>query len=114
MKVLLGAAAQHCAHVPVFLGHERLDLAFPLDDQPERNGLYAPRAESERQLRPDQRRYVVTDDAIEHTPAALSVVQIRVQVARRIDAALNALLRDLLELDSPDLELRPRQLLGDV
>src|SRR5450432_2435538 len=114
MEILLGLAAQSRADIPILFGHERLDLALLLDDQPQGDGLHAARAQPEGELRPNERRYVVTNDAIEHAPATLGVVQIRVQVARRIDAALHALLRDLLELDAADLELGPRQLLGDV
>ena len=80
----------------------------------ERDRLHAPRRQAERELRPDERRDVVADDAIEHAASALRVVEVLVERARMIDAVLDALLRDLVELDALDLELRALDLLGEM
>ena len=70
------------AAVPVLLGDERLDLALAVDDEPERDALHATGGEPERELRPDERRHVVADDAVEHAPRALRVVEVLVELAR--------------------------------
>ena len=111
---LLRRAAQPDADVPVLFRYERLDLALPLDDEAERNGLDAAGAQTERKLVPDEGRHVVTDDAIEHPAGALGIVKVLVELARLLDAVLDALLRDLVELDAMHLELFSPELLGEV
>ena len=96
------------------VGLERFDFALAIDDQPQRDGLHAAGREAERELRPHEGRDVVADDAIEDAAGALRVVEVGVELARVGDAVIDALLRDLVELDAGDLALGALDLVRDV
>src|SRR5262249_27116978 len=86
------------ADVPVLFRNERFDLALAIDDEPKGDRLHATGGEAERELRPDEGRDVVADDAIEDAARALRVVEVVVELARVRDAVLDTLLGDLVEL----------------
>jgi len=113
-----GSAAVGCSEggpaVPVLDRDERLDLALAVDDEAQGHALHASGAEAECELAPDQGRDVVTDDAVEHPPAPLCVVEVLVERARVGDAVLHPLLGDLVELDPLGRLLGRLELLVDV
>ena len=110
----VGLGSQTRGDVPVLFGDEGVDLALAVDEEAERHRLHAAGGEAEGELGPDQRRDVVAHDAVEHAASALGVVEVLVELARVLDAVVDALLRDLVELDALDLEARALDLLLDV
>jgi hypothetical protein len=109
-----GLGPQADGDVPVLFGDEGVDLALAVDEEAEGHRLDAAGGEAEGELGPDQRRDVVADDAIEDAASALGVVEVVVELARVLDAVVDALLRDLVELHALDLEARALDLLLDV
>ena len=89
-------------------------LAFSVDDEAKGDALYPPCAQAEGELAPDQGGDVVSHDSVEHPSTALRVVQVLVELARVADPVLDALLRDLVELDALGRLLGRFELLGDV
>ena len=85
---------------PVFLGLERLDLPFPLDDEAQRDRLHAPRRETVADLIVQKRRELVAHEAVEHAARLLRVDEVVIDRARRFQSMTDRLGRDLVELDA--------------
>ncbi len=82
---------------PVFLGHERADLVFAVDDQTGRDALHTACGQAALDLAPQERRELIAYDTVEDTARLLRVDQIDVDVARTCDARADSLLGDLVE-----------------
>ena len=67
---------------PIFLGLERLDFAFPFNDQPERYRLDAASGFCAGQLAPENRRQRKANQIVESPASAIGVDQIFVERAR--------------------------------
>ena len=83
--------------LPVLLRDEGADLPLALDDQSHRDRLHAPRREPARDLRPQQRRDHVADDAVEEAPRLLRVDAGDVELTGRFEGLPDRLLGDLVE-----------------
>jgi hypothetical protein len=82
---------------PVFLLLERADLAFPLHDQPDRDGLHASGGKAAAHLVPQERRNLEPYQPIENAAGLLRVHQVAVNVARLLERVLYRLLRNFVE-----------------
>ena len=82
---------------PVFLRLERLDLTLPITDQTHGHGLYASGGQPLSHLAPEERRELVADDAVEHTPRLLRVHLLHADRTRVPHRLLNRRLRNLME-----------------
>ena len=82
---------------PVFLGHERADLVFAVDDQTGRDALHTACGQTALDLAPQERRELIAYDTVEDTARLLRVDQIDVDVARTCDARADSLLGDLVK-----------------
>ena len=88
---------------PVLNRFECRDLALAFDDQSHSNSLHAARGESPANLVPQQRRYLIADEAVEHTACLLRIYEILVDVAGVLERVLHGLLRDLIKGDAANL-----------
>ena len=70
---------------PVFLGDEAFNLFFALADEAERDGLHASGRKAVLHLLPEQRRKIVADQPVEHSPRLLRVDLRVVDVHRILD-----------------------------
>ncbi|HKP71298.1 MAG TPA: toprim domain-containing protein, partial [Pyrinomonadaceae bacterium] len=84
-------------HRPVFRLDELLDLAFALDDHPQRDRLHAPRAQTPAHRATQKRRDFVADQTFEHAPRLLRVNEVLVDLLRLVEGGLHGPLRDLVE-----------------
>src|SRR5207248_5466055 len=82
---------------PIFFLFERLDLAFALNDQTQGDRLYAASRESTANFVPQQWRYLVSDDAVEHAARLLRVHKIPVDLAGVLECRLHSFGSDLVE-----------------
>ena len=102
---------------PVLLRDERLDLALPIDDEPEGDGLDATGREPVPDLLPEERRHRVADEPIHDAASLLRVHEILVDLARVLEGLLDRRGRDLVEGHALQLRLRDvddvRQVPGD-
>src|SRR5262249_29321771 len=100
---------------PVLLGDERLDLTLTLDDDPHRDALDATGRETAAHLVPEQRADLVADEAVEDPARLLGVDLVPVDLARVLERVQDRLLRDLVEEDAAEGNLRVlRQLFLEV
>src|SRR3954464_6254159 len=90
---------------PVFNLLESLDLALALHDESESNGLHASGRDAAADLVPEQRRDLISDQAVEHTAGLLRVDEIAIDGARMLKGFLHRSLRDLVESDAMDDDL---------
>src|SRR5207245_10241016 len=65
---------------PVFFLVESFDFTLALDDQPQRNGLDTAGGEPAANLIPKQRRNLVANQAVEHTPGLLGVHELLINI----------------------------------
>src|SRR5439155_171030 len=102
---------------PVLLRDERLDLALPIDDEPEGDGLDATGREPVPDLLPEERRHRVAAEPIHDAASLLRVHEILVDLARVLEGLLDRRRRDLVEGHALHLRLRDvddvRQVPGD-
>src|SRR5208282_4611315 len=82
---------------PVFFLFERLDFAFALNDEAQRNCLHAAGGEAAPNLVPQQWRNLITDEAIEDAPGLLRMHEILIDVPRMLEGLTNGALRDLVK-----------------
>ena len=94
------------------LGTKARDLALAIDDELDGDRLHAPRREAAAHLRPEQRRDLVADEAVENSPRLLRVDAVHVDVMRVLERRQRRLFRDLVELDP--LGIGELQELGQV
>src|ERR1022692_5199653 len=85
---------------PVFFFLERLDLAFPFDDQAQCNCLHAAGGQTTPNLVPEQGRNLIAHQAVENASGLLRIHQILVDVTRMLERLTNGALRDLVESDA--------------
>ena len=85
---------------PVLVRLEGLDLLLAVADQAHRHRLDAASREALAHLAPEERRQLVTDDAVEHAARLLRVYLIEVDRARVLDRLLDGRLRDFVEDDA--------------
>ena len=85
---------------PILDRHERFDLTFSLDDQPERHRLNASRRQASAHLLPEDRADAVADQTIEHASRLLGVHQIHVDVARMRERFFDGGFGDLVKDDA--------------
>src|SRR5690349_10145388 len=82
---------------PILFFLERLDLAFPLDDEAEGNGLYASGRKAASNFIPQQRRNLIADKPVEDTAGLLRVDKILVDGTGMFERCLHGALGDLVE-----------------
>ena len=99
---------------PVLDRDERLDLALPLGDETDGDGLHAPGREPAAHLLPEQRRQLVPHQAIEHAARLLGIHLVRVDLAWLQERRSHRAFRDLVEQDAMGLGLRKAQLLRQM
>lgn len=99
-RIALGLILQFRGDVPVFLGHERGDLALSVHDEPERHRLYAARGKPRLDALTQKRRKFVANKAVQHPARLLGVHEVIVDVARILQRAVDRCGRDLVELDA--------------
>ena len=99
---------------PVFLGHERADLVFAVDDQTGRDALHTACGQAALDLAPQERRELIAYDTVEDTARLLRVDQIDVDVARTCDARTDSLLGDLVEGHAARIAILELEQLLDV
>ena len=87
---------------PVFFLFERLDFAFALDDEAQRNRLHAAGGETSPNLVPEQRGNLIAHEAIENAPGLLRIHEILVDVAGVLESFTDGALRDFVESDAAD------------
>ena len=90
---------------PVFLRDERQDFAFAFADQAECHGLHASGADAAFDARPQQRADLVSDDAVEHAARLLGVHAVHVDLAGRLERAVDGAAGDLVEGDAVEVRL---------
>ncbi len=84
---------------PVFLALEGPDLALPLDDEPDGDGLDATGRQPGADLPGDERAERVADDPVDDPPGLLGVDEVEVDPARMIEGLADGGLGDLREGD---------------
>ena len=89
--------AEQRVNRPVFLGDERADFQLAFDDQAQRHSLHAPGGKSAADFVPQNRRNLVTHQAVEHAARLLRVHQILVHLGGMLEGRLDGLLRDFVE-----------------
>ncbi len=99
---------------PVLAGHERPDLAFAVDDDPDGHRLDATGRQPRSDLAPQQRAQCVADEAVDHAPCLLGVDEVGIDLAGVGERLANGPLRDLAERDTSGLLGRQVDRLGDV
>ena len=82
---------------PVFFRDERTDLALTLNHQLDRYRLHTAGGQATGDLRPQQWRDHVADDAVEEATGLLGVDTVNVQLARLGEGFLNGFLGDFVE-----------------
>ena len=82
---------------PVFLRDERQNFAFAFADEAERHGLHASRADAAFDAGPEQRADLIADDAVEHAARLLGVHAVHVDLAGRLECAVDGAAGDLVE-----------------
>ena len=65
---------------PILDRHKRLDLAFPFNDEAQSYGLHPARGQAAAHLVPQQRRDLITHDAIEDASRLLCVDKIAIDI----------------------------------
>ena len=85
---------------PVFLRLEGADLVFTIHDQTGGHGLDAAGRKASSDLLPQQRRQLVTDDAVQNTSCLLGIYQIVVNISGVCNGFPNHLLGNLVEGDT--------------
>src|SRR6185503_9795237 len=93
---------------------ERLDLAFPLDDEPDCDGLHAAGRQATTHLARQERAQRVADKAVHDPPRLLGVAEVAVDVAWVGERLADRGLGDLAERDAPRLLRRHVRGLGDM
>ena len=100
---------------PVLARHERPDLPLALDEEPQGDGLDAPRRESLLHRLPEYRTRLVADEAVQHATGLLGVHLVLVDHPRVVERASHRVLRDLEEERALDRRpLRRLDLLLDM
>ena len=99
---------------PVLLGIERLDVPLPLDDQAHRHRLHPAGRQATRHLLPQQRRHLVSDEAVQNPPGLLRFHLVHVQPVSVGERFADGGGGDLVENDPPKLALGDSQRLGEV
>ena len=84
---------------PVLARNERVDLAFAVDDQLDRDRLHAPGREPAADFGPQQRRDLIADEPVENPPRLLRVDRGHVDLVRVVERRQRRVLGDLVELD---------------
>ena len=87
---------------PIFFLLERLDLAFALDDQTQRDCLHASGGQSAANFVPQQRGNLVADNSVQYAPGLLCIYQIAIDVARVLKGGPYRALRDFVKRHSTD------------
>ncbi len=87
---------------PVFLLLEGFDFALTLDDQPQSDGLHASGGKAAAHFVPEQRRNLVSDQAVQDTTRLLSIDQILIDVAGMLESFLHGAFGDFVEGDAAD------------
>ena len=82
---------------PVFLGHKRADLVFPVHNQTGRDALHAARGQAALDLAPQEGRQLVAHNAVEDAARLLCVDQIDVNISRMLDPVFDRRLCNLVE-----------------
>ena len=96
--------------VPVGGCDEQHPLALPLDDEPGRDRLDAPRRKALHHLLPEDGRHLVAVEPVEDPARLLRVDEPLVDLARFAEGALDRLTRDLVEDHALDRHLRLQDL----
>ena len=96
--------------VPVTAAAEGAAGPFPLNQEPNRNGLHPPGGESPGHLFPEERGQGVPHKAIQNPPGFLGMDQLHVQVAGLIQGLADGLLGDLVKHHALHRHLRRQQL----
>ena len=108
----VGAVMRHLSgDRPVLLGLERLDLAFAIDDQAQRDRLHAARRLGAGQLAPQHRGKREAEQVIERAAGEVGVDEVLVELARGLHRLGHRLLGDGIEGDALHV-LRKRLTLG--
>ena len=89
---------------PVFLLLEGFDLALALDDQAQGDRLDASSRKAAADFIPEQRRNLVTHQAIEHAARLLRVDQVLIDLARMLEGFAHGALRDLVKRHALDAQ----------
>src|SRR5699024_10360079 len=105
-----GAGAEPALDAPVGGGREGHPLTLALDDDAGGDGLDTPGGEAGLDLAPQDRRDLVTVEAVEDAAGLLRVDEVEVDVAGVLDGALDRLPGDLVEDHPPDRDLRLERL----
>ncbi len=82
---------------PIFHGDEGANFHLAVHDQAQGHGLHASGGEPAAHLVPQQRRYLVAHQAVQHAARLLRVHQILVDFAGMLERGLDCLRRDLVE-----------------
>ena len=90
---------------PVLLRDEGCDLIFPVRDDAERDRLDAACRQAPLYFRPEKRRDLVADHAVEHAAGLLGVHEVHVDSPGVLERGLDRVLRDLVERDAAHLLL---------
>ena len=93
---------------PVLFRPERFALLLAVADQLDGDGLHAAHAESATHLLPQQLAALVAHDPVQHATGLLRVDEIHVDLAGRLEGALDGRRRDLVEQHAEDFRRRLR------
>ena len=100
--------------MPVLLGNELFDFAFPIGDQLQRDRLHPPGTETAPYLVPQQRADLVADEPIQDPACALRRHHLLVNGSRVEERLLNGLFRDFVEGQAGDFPFASGELLRQV
>ncbi len=103
-----------CLDAPVLDRDELPDLLLALHHQAHGHALHAARGEAAADLLPEDGRDPVADQPVENAARLLRVIEIAVELQRRLDGLLDGLLGDLVEEDARGGHLALLELLEDV
>ena len=95
--------SKQCVKRPVFNRVERPNFDLAVDNQAQRDRLYAPGGEPSANLVPKQGRNLVADQAVQHAARLLRVHQVCVDFARMFERGLDRLRCDFVEHHAEDV-----------
>ena len=98
--ILLFLVLKHRVEIPVFVRHERLDFAFPVDNKTERDGLNSSRRKPVLYAVVQKGRKLVTHQPVEYAPCLLRVHEVVIYLARIVKRVLDGGRRNFVELYS--------------
>ena len=97
LLLLCRSRLQRRINRPILHRIEVVDLLLALDDQPQRNGLHTSGRKPTPYLVPQQRRYLISHQPVQHPSRLLRVHKVFIHITSLQKRSLHSLLRNLVE-----------------